>query len=113
MNPDQHFEWWKRTLDGIANTPADYRQQAIHLAQHKFDVVYYVWVSKQRPSVMVNGRTTPIVDFREELPIVKGIEDEGLFVQLSPRGTIVDYLRLPSEYLNDYNHLLPIPRDLY
>ena len=113
VNPAQHFDWWKRTLEGIANTPADYTQQAIFLAQHKFDVAYYVWVSKQNPSQMVNGRTTPLVDFNQEIPIVKGIQDEGLFVQISPRGTIVDYLRLPSEYLNDMNHVIPIPASLY
>lgn len=113
VNPDQHFGWWQKTLEGIANTPADYRQQAIYLAQHKFDVVYYVWVSKQRPGDIINGRTPPMVDFNEELPIVKGIQDEGLFVQLSPRGTIVDYLRIPTEFLNDYNHLIPIPQSLY
>ena len=113
VNPVVHFEWWKRTLEGIANTPADYTQQAIFLAQHKFDVTYYVWVSKQTPPQMVNGRTPPMVDFNDEIPIVKGIQDEGLFVQISPRGTIVDYLRLPSEYLNDLNHVIPIPRALY
>ena len=38
---------------------------------------------------------------------------EGLLVQISPRGTVVDYLRMPTEYLNNWNHLIPIPRDLY
>jgi hypothetical protein len=113
VNPDEHFAWWQKTLDGIANSPADYKQQAIALSQHKFDVVYYIWVSKQRPGEMVNGRTPPIVDFDSELPIVKGIEDEGLFVQISPRGTIVDYLHIPTEYLHNWNHLIPIPQSLY
>lgn len=113
VNADEHFAWWKPRFEGVANTPADYKQQAIYLAQHKFDVVYYVWVSKQRPSELANGRTPPMVDFNEELPIVKGIQDEGLFVQISPRGTIVDYMNMPTEFLNDYNHLFPIPQSLY
>ena len=34
-------------------------------------------------------------------------------VTTSPRGTVVDYLRIPSEYLNNWNHLIPVPRSLY
>lgn len=113
VNVEEHFNWWKPRFDGVANTPTDYKEQAIYLAQHKFDVVYYVWVSKQRPSELANGRTPPMVDFNEELPIVKGIQDEGLMVQISPRGTIVDYLNIPTEFLNDYNHLFPIPQSMY
>jgi hypothetical protein len=111
VNADEHFAWWQKTFQGMVTTPGEYKQQAVYLAQHKFNVVYYIWVSKQTPSQA--GGTPPMVSFDKELPIVKGIEDEGLLVQISPRGTIVDYLYMPTDYLHNWNHLIPIPQSMY
>lgn len=111
VNPDEHFAWWQKTFQGLVTTPAEYKQQAIALSQHKFNVVYYIWVSKQTPSQA--GSTPPVTSFDKEIAIVKGIEDEGLLVQISPRGTVVDYLYMPTDFLHNWNHLIPIPQSLY
>lgn len=88
------------------------------VAQHKFDVVYYIWVSKQedpanQPGAPVGGG--PWVDFNKEIPVVKAIGRDGWMVNLSTKGTIVDYFKMPEEYISpiDYNHLLEVPRKLY
>ena len=54
-----------------------------------------------------------LTSFNYAEAIVKGIEDEGLLVQISPRGTVVDYLYMPTDFLHNWNHLIPIPQSLY
>ncbi|MEB3195901.1 MAG: hypothetical protein VKP62_01740 [Candidatus Sericytochromatia bacterium] len=116
INPREHYDWWKKTLPpdetGSFN---DYMQQSLLIAQNKFDVVYYIWLSKQyNPEQMKReGRTSPFVDLNEQLPVVKGIAGGGWLVQLAPNGTIHDYLKIPEQYLRDYNHLVMIPESLY
>ena len=116
VNPDEHYEWWKRTLPPDETGSAkEYKEQALLIAQNKFDVVYYVWISKQYdPEQMKKEkRTSPFVDLNEGLPVVKGIYGGGWLVELSPRATILDYLKIPEQYLRDYNHLVKIPEALY
>lgn len=116
INPREHYEWWKKTLPpdetGSFN---DYMQQSLLIAQNKFDVVYYVWVSKQHnPERMKReGRKSPFVDFNEQIPVVKGIAGGGWLAHIAPNGTIHDYLKIPEQYLRDYNHLVRIPESLY
>lgn len=119
VNTLQHWEWWRKTLDGstngdvVADNPNDYVQQAVDLARYRFDVEYYVWVSKQSPNQLKNGAVPPLFNFNEELPIVKSIAGEGLIVQISERGTVLDYLQMPMHYKRDLNHLIAIPPRLY
>jgi hypothetical protein len=116
INPREHYEWWKKTLPpeetGSFN---DYMQQSLLIAQNKFDVVYYVWISKQyNPEQMKReGRTSPFVDLNQQIPVVKGIAGGGWLAHIAPNGTIHDYLKIPEQYLRDYNHLVRIPESLY
>lgn len=116
INPREHYEWWKKTLPpdetGSFN---DYLQQSLLIAQNKFDVVYYVWISKQyNPEQMKReGRTSPFVDLNEQIPVVKGIAGGGWLAHIAPNDTIHDYLKIPEQYLRDYNHLVRIPESLY
>ncbi|MEB3328744.1 MAG: hypothetical protein VKQ33_05885 [Candidatus Sericytochromatia bacterium] len=116
IDPREHYAWWKKTLppDETA-TFNDYMQQSLLIAQNKFDVVYYVWISKQYNPGQAKRehRTSPFVDLNEQLPVVKGIAGGGWMVQIAPNGTIHDYLKIPTQYLRDYNHLLRIPESLY
>ena len=116
VNPREHYEWWKKTLPADeTGSYNDYLQQSLQIAQIKFDVVYYVWISKQYdPEKMKReGKTSPFVDLNEGLPIVKGIYGGGWLVEISPKATILDYLKIPPTYLKDYNHLIRIPEELY
>ena len=116
QNPDEHYEWWKKTLPPDETGSAkEYKEQALLVAQNKFDVVYYVWISKQEnPELMKKEkRSSPFVDLNEGLPVVKGIYGGGWLVELSPKATILDYLKIPEQYLRDYNHLVRVPEDLY
>jgi hypothetical protein len=116
VNADEHYEWWKRTLPpDETGSLQEYKEQSLLIAQNKFDVVYYVWISKQyNPEEMKKeGRTSPFINLNEGLPVVKGIYGGGWLVELSPRNTILDYLKIPEQYLKDYNHLVRIPEDLY
>lgn len=115
VNVAQHYQYWQSTLGfDVAKDEATYAQDAVRLAQYRFDVIYYVWVSKQEGPQDQNGDTPPFVDFNKELPIVKGIKNsDGWIVQISPQGTVMDFLELPNQYLNDFNHLIPIPQELY
>lgn len=115
VDTEKHWEWWQTTLGfDIRKDHDTYVRDAVRLAQYRFDVVYYVWVSKQTGSQIDNGSTPPNVNFDQEIPIVKGIKgDDGWIVQISPRGTVVDFLQMPREFLDDYNHLIPIPPSLY
>lgn len=114
-----HYNWWKGTFDqGEMQSYDDYMKQSLMVAQNRTNVVYYVWVSKQRDpqAVQQAHQTSPWVDFNQELPIVKGIADGGWMVNISPNGTILDYLCMPAKFLYprvDFNHLIPIPRELY
>lgn len=116
INPREHYEWWKKTLPpeetGSFN---DYMQQSLLIAQNKFDVVYYVWISKQyNPEQMKReGRSSPFIDLNEQIPVVKGIAGGGWLAQIAPNATIHDYLKIPEQYLRDYNHLVRIPESLY
>jgi hypothetical protein len=116
IDPREHYEWWKKTLppDETA-TFNDYMQQSLLIAQNKFDVVYYIWISKQYNPGQAKRehRTSPFIDLNEQLPVVKGIAGGGWMVQVAPNGTIHDYLKIPTQYLRDYNHLIRIPESLY
>lgn len=111
----KHYDWWRQTLKEDTLNYQEYLQQSLLVAQNKFDVVYYVWISKQDdPQKQRSERNySTFVDLNRELPIVKGIDEGGWLTQISPEGLIVDYLRIPPEFLRDYNHLLKIPEDLY
>lgn len=116
VNPREHYEWWKRTLPADeTGSYNDYLQQSLQIGQNKFDVVYYIWISKQYdPERMKReGKTSLFVDLNEGLPVVKGIYRGGWLVELSSKATILDYLKIPEEYLKDYNHLIRIPEELY
>ncbi|MEB3220671.1 MAG: hypothetical protein VKS61_01200 [Candidatus Sericytochromatia bacterium] len=116
IDPREHYEWWKKTLppDETA-TFNDYMQQSLLIAQNKFDVVYYIWISKQyNPNqAKREHRNSPFVDLNEQLPVVKGIAGGGWMVQIAPNATIHDYLKIPTQYLRDLNHLVRIPESLY
>lgn len=115
---EEHYQWWKPSFPaGEQPTLQEYREQALMVAQHKFDVVFYVWISKQtnpagQPHGPVGGG--PWVDFNEEIPVVKAIGRDGWMVNLNAKGNIVDYFRMPEEYLSppDFNHVMEIPRRL-
>ena len=59
------------------------------------------------------NRSSPFVKLDEGLPVVKGIYGGGWLVELSPKATILDYLKIPEQYLRDYNHLVRVPEELY
>jgi hypothetical protein len=111
----KHYEWWRQTLKEDTFSYQEYLQQSLLVAQNKFDVVYYVWISKQEdPQKQRSERNySPFVDLNRELPVVKGIDEGGWLTQISPEGFIVDYLKIPETFLRDYNHLLRIPEELY
>ncbi|HEY9721614.1 MAG TPA: hypothetical protein V6D47_06350 [Oscillatoriaceae cyanobacterium] len=115
VNVAQHYQYWQSTLGfDVAKDEQSYAQDAIRLAQYRFDVIYYVWVSKQDGGQDQNGTTPPYVNFDTNLPIVKGIKNsDGWIVQIGPQGTVLDFLEMPNQYLNDFNHLIPIPQELY
>lgn len=116
VNAEEHYDWWKRTLPpDETGSLKEYKEQALLIAQNKFDVVYYVWISKQyNPEQMKReNRSSPFVDLNDGLPVVKGIYGGGWLVELSPKATILDYLKIPEQYLKDYNHLVRIPEELY
>lgn len=115
IDTQKHWEWWKDTLSPEIRKDHDtYVRDAVRLAQYRFDVQYFVWVSKQSRGTKAPGTTVPQFDFNKEIPVVKAIAGEqGWIVQISPRGTVVDFLQLPEEFLSDYNHVIPIPSELY
>lgn len=115
QDADEHYKWWKDTMKEDAGSPKDYKEQSLLVAQNKFDVVYYVWISKQEnPQLQKEKRGSSLfVDLNDGLPVVKGIYGGGWLVELSPKSTILDYLKIPESYLKDYNHLVKIPEDLY
>lgn len=115
----EHFNWWKSTfISGETLNLDDYMKQSLYVAQNRFNVRYYIWVSKQQdPETMQKtNQRSPWVDFNQELPVVKAIGNAGWMVNISAKGEIQDYLRMPEEFLYptpDFNHVLPIPQQLY
>jgi hypothetical protein len=107
----QRYAFWQPTFsDNVAKDLPDYTDSAVRLANYRFKVIYYVWVSRQDG----NMSAPPDVDFNKNIPIVKGIEhDTNWIVQLSDHGTVLDFLELPPDYDTDLSHLIPIPRELY
>jgi hypothetical protein len=115
----EHFNWWKSTfISGETLNLDDYMKQSLYVAQNRFNVRFYVWVSKQQdPETMQKtNQRSPWVDFNQEIPVVKAIGNAGWMVNISAKGEIQDYLRMPEEFLYptpDFNHVLPIPQELY
>ena len=91
----------------------DYMNQSLRVAQNKFEVVYYVWVSKQEDPQ--NNVTIPYIDFNKDIPVVKGLYRDGWLAEIGTKGSIVDYLKMPERYLEplDWTHLIRIPEELY
>ncbi|MDB5101072.1 MAG: hypothetical protein JWM80_5493 [Cyanobacteria bacterium RYN_339] len=115
----EHFNWWKSTfISGETLNLDDYMKQSLYVAQNRFNVRYYIWVSKQQdPETMQKtNQRSPWVNFNEELPVVKAIGNAGWMVNISAKGEIQDYLRMSEEFIYptpDFNHVLPIPQGLY
>ncbi|MFP5501656.1 MAG: hypothetical protein ACLGIN_04145, partial [Candidatus Sericytochromatia bacterium] len=52
MDTEAHYKWWLASFGAGGYTPKDYEsytQDAVRLAQYRLGVIYYVWVSQQRP----------------------------------------------------------------
>jgi hypothetical protein len=116
LDTQKHWSWWAASLSPEIRKDHDsYVRDALRLAQYRFDVQYYVWVSKQtRGTRAPGGQPAPRVDFNKSIPVVKAIRGEqGWIVQINPEGNVVDFLQLPEEFLSDYNHVIPIPEELY
>lgn len=119
---DDHFRWWSSTfVSGETPDKDEYIRQSLIVAQNRINVRYYVWVSKQEDpqAHQAKHESAPFVNFNEDIPVVKAMGSGGWMTNLTKNGKIADYLRMPDEYLGEwerqanFNHLLPIPPQLY
>jgi hypothetical protein len=110
VNSRQHYDWWSVTMKEDCGSYDDYMTQSLRVAQNKFEVVYYVWISKQEDPQ--NNTTMPFINLDKDIPVVKGLYGERWLAEIGPKGSIVDYLKMQRD-LDDWNHLIRIPEELY
>lgn len=115
VNIERNWNWWKGTFSPeVRKDLQHYAADAVQLANYRFNVVYYVWVSKQVPGQNYPNGQPPAINFDREIPIIKGIEnDEGWSVLLGPNGKVLDFFQFNTDALGDLNHVIRIPDALY